>query len=186
MKDDRTLPEPCAQPTVDYAAAVFGQLRPLASRLLAANRDRATIQTTELVHEVISRFMGDAWETEAVDDPGNFLQRLAVVMRGWLAEHLRQRAVERSGEPAPADLAIDDVLGMLENAPLRLGKVLGAIETLAADCGPGPAAVAALHVGLGLGHSDCAAVLGRDAAAVEQDWLLARAVLGVAIADGFF
>lgn len=119
------------------SAAVYEQLRDMARRRLAGERQVQTLQPTALVHEAFLRMVdaGVDWR-----DRAHFFATAALHMRSILVDHARARLADKRGggalmvtlderarqqEQAEADfLELDDALRSLEQEDPRTAKVI--------------------------------------------------------------
>jgi RNA polymerase sigma factor (TIGR02999 family) len=152
---------------------VYDELRLAARRALARERDRMTLQATELVHEAFFKLVGAdgvQWQGRA-----HFIAIASRAIRQILVDHARRvRAEKRGGGaehvtlgdadaaltvPAEEMLALDDALAKLGDMEPRLRTV-----------------VEYRFFG-GLSEREIAEVLGVSERTVQRDWIKARAWL---------
>jgi RNA polymerase sigma factor (TIGR02999 family) len=155
-------------------AAVYPQLRQIASRFLQHERGDHTLEPTALVNELAVRLLGS--EPIAYGDRTHFFALAAQMMRRILIDHARARTAEKRGgvqqrvslssieEGQPA-LQSDDVL-MLDEALSKLEQADGRA-----------AKVVELRFFGGLREQEVADVLGVSVITVKRDWKVARAWL---------
>jgi RNA polymerase sigma factor (TIGR02999 family) len=178
--------EPDQQPdtggtTPEFFEQVYGELRDLAGRRMANERQGLTLQTTALVHEVYLRLMKDpnvTWE-----NPRHFFGAAAEAMRRILIERARRyAAVKHGGGRRRVDLvaAEDDAAGLSlgegdeeSGAMLELDDALTELKQHDDRLGE----VVMLRYFAGLSVEETAAALGRSARTVKRDWSFARAWL---------
>jgi RNA polymerase sigma factor (TIGR02999 family) len=150
---------------------IYGVLRRMAHRRLAAERVGHTLSTTGLVHEAylkLVRLDRIGWQGRA-----HFLAVAARVMRNILVDYaLARRAAKRGGggeavypvalEDAPAAdvLTVHEALGRLEALDERQARVV--------EC----------RFFAGMSVEETAEALGISPASVKRDWAVARAWLG--------
>src|SRR5262245_25334739 len=117
---------------------VYNQLRQIARRQMAGERDNHTLQATALVHEALLRLCGG--EKLEYKDRAHFLAAAAQAMRNLLLEHARNRGrIKRGGKKkrVPLDVvdlasdtdieevhAIDDALAKLEQQDARMAQIV--------------------------------------------------------------
>ncbi len=120
------------------SAAVYGQLRELARRRLASEREDHTLQPTALVHEAYLRLLGSStdWRNRL-----HFFATAALHMRSILVDHARARQASKRGgdllrvtlsdavldpstDAADGLLALDQALRQLEGADPRTARVI--------------------------------------------------------------
>lgn len=159
---------------------VYQQLRELAHRQMAREKDGLTLQTTALVHEVYVRLSSDP--TVVWESPRQFFAVAAESMRRILVERARRYAsLKRGGgrlridfdevgapvqvaDPA-ALLALDEALTELCQFDARVGEVV------------------MLRYFTGLSVEETAAALDSSPRTVRRDWSVARAWLGRRLAS---
>jgi RNA polymerase sigma factor (TIGR02999 family) len=154
---------------------VYQQLRDMAHRQMAREKDGLTLQTTALVHEVYVRLSHDpnvVWES-----PRQFFAVAAESMRRILVERARRYAtLKRGGGRVRIDfdavgapvqtadpsalLALDEALTELSVFDARLGEVV------------------MLRYFTGLSVEETADALESSPRTVRRDWSIARAWLG--------
>jgi RNA polymerase sigma factor (TIGR02999 family) len=120
-------------------AAVYPQLRQIASRFLQHERGDHTLEPTALVNELALRLLGS--EPIAYSDRTHFFALAAQMMRRILIDHARARVAGKRGgvqqrvnlssveesPPAPQGenvLMLDEALSKLEQADGRAAKVV--------------------------------------------------------------
>jgi RNA polymerase sigma factor (TIGR02999 family) len=155
-------------------AAVFPQLRQIASRFLHHERGDHTLEPTALVNELALRLLGP--EPIAYSDRTHFFALAAQMMRRILIDHARARVAGKRGgvqqrvnlssvaewQRAPQSedvLVLDEALSKLEQADARAAKVVE------------------LRFFGGLREQEVADVLGVSVITVKRDWKVARAWL---------
>jgi RNA polymerase sigma factor (TIGR02999 family) len=164
----------------DLIPLVYDQLRQIARRRLARERDDHTLRTTELVHEAYGRLV----DHHAVDwnDRSHFFAVAARAMRQVLVEHARKKNAQKRGGKAPhvsvgqappsdqppsvSILALHDALERLETLDARQAKVVEG----------------RFFAGLTIGET--AQMLDVSPSTVKRDWRTARAWLARALRDG--
>ena len=158
---------------------VYRELRRLAGRLMADERNDHTLQPTALVHEVFLRLLGE--HGPSLRNRRHFLAIAARAMRRILVEHARRRGAQRRGglflkveldenHPTPTSrtvdfIAIDEALQQLESLDSRRSRVVE------------------LRFFAGLTLDETAEALGVTQATVVRDWRLARAFLECTLSD---
>jgi RNA polymerase sigma factor (TIGR02999 family) len=155
-------------------AAVYPQLRQIASRFLQHERGDHTLEPTALVNELALRLLGS--EPIAYSDRTHFFALAAQMMRRILIDHARARVAGKRGgvqqrvnlssveewQHAPQSedvLMLDEALSKLEQADGRAAKVVE------------------LRFFGGLREQEVADVLGVSVITVKRDWKVARAWL---------
>ncbi len=153
---------------------VYDRLKAMASRRLAGQRSHATLDTTELVHELYLR-MGDRAALQFVE-PAQFFAYAARAMRHLLINRARDRLRLRAGgqwsrvtlddrnlklaiDTAEQALLLDAALDELEQSDARAAKVVE------------------LRYFAGLSLEQAAETLGVARRTVDRDWRYARAFI---------
>jgi RNA polymerase sigma factor (TIGR02999 family) len=152
-------------------ALFYDELRAVARRQLA--RQRATVQTTELVHEAYAKLVGRPLAD--VHDEAHLLKIVARAMRQVLVDRARKRnADKRGGDHNPSTLS-DRHLGVtcrLDDV-LTLDAALDRLDRLS----PRLRQTVELRFFGGLTEEEAAAVLGCTERTVRRDWTKARLFL---------
>jgi len=152
---------------------VYEELRRVAHRALADQRNEATLRTTALVHETYLRLVGSF--RPAHDDRRRFFAAAAKAMRRILIDRARERLALKRGagerplelreadHPSDADaseaLAVDEALAALEQHQPRLAELVE------------------LRFFAGFSVEECAELLGVSERTVKRDWQRARGLL---------
>ena len=155
-------------------AAVYPQLRQIASRFLHNERNGHTLEPNALVNELYLRLMGS--EPLAYQDRAHFYAIAAQTMRRILIDHARARiAGKRGGEQERISLtAVEgwNPVGQSEDV-IALDQALSKLEKADARA----ARVVELRFFGGLQEDEIAEVLGVSIITVKRDWKVARAWL---------
>jgi RNA polymerase sigma factor (TIGR02999 family) len=164
----------------DVAAAVYDELRRLASALLMRERPGHTLSSTALVHEAYLRLVDQnrvQWENRA-----HFYGAASHIMRRVLVDHAKKKsAAKRGGSGA--------VLALTENGAaidprgedlLWLNEAMDRLEEVDAR----KARTVEMKVFGGMTNQEIAAALNVSDATVERDWKFARAWLIQALNRG--
>ena len=148
---------------------VYDDLRRIAHRQLAGERDEHTVGTTALVHEAYLR-LADR-QIDGIDRT-QFLGVASQAMRRVLVDYARQhRAGKRGG--ARRQVALDDAMLVVEERAdtlLALDEALTRLGALDARQGR----VVECRFFGGLSEEETADVLGVTARTVRRDWTKAR------------
>lgn len=158
-------------------AKVYMRLKAMASRQLAA-RAGATLQTTQLVHELYLRVGRDL----QFEHPAQFFAYAARAMRHLLNDRARNRLRLRAGGAwAKVTLDGDDVRLAIDSAEeaLAVEEALVALEA----SHPRAARVVELRYFAGLSLEETADALHVARPTVDRDWRFARAFLHARLAD---
>lgn len=157
-------------------AAVYQQLRLIASARMAAENPGRTLQATELVHEAWLRLGGPHGGGTGWENRRHFLAAAAIAMRRILIEHARARATVKRGS-GHAALSIESLLDLAEDTSpgsiLALDDALATLETES----PEAHQVVMLRFFTGLSVEECARTLDCSSRTVIRHWAFARAFL---------
>ena len=159
--------------TDELFPVVYDELKRMARRHLRTVRGRATICTTELVHEAFLRLSHR--DDVSWDDRAHFFGSASRAMRQVLVAFARrQLALKRRADHV--SLSIADADGALE---AQLGEILGIDEALFRldRLNPRLRQIVELRFFGGLPQEDVAALLGVSVRTVERDWFKARLFL---------
>lgn len=153
--------------------SVYGQLRRIARRQLAARAPLATLSTTALVHETNLRLSGGARWT--VEHRRHFFALAARAMRLVLVDHARRRGrLKRGGDLASLDLERHNLAAPESGAELlALDTALARLETVE----PELARIVEWRFFAGLSMEEIAELLGVSDRTVKRRWRAARAFL---------
>lgn len=154
-------------------AAVYEELRRLASARLARESPDHTLQPTALVHEAYLRLVGDGgadWRNRA-----HFFAAAAEAMRRILVESARRKArLKRGGDRQRVALEHADAAAPEESLDLlALDEALGRLAERDAE----KAELVKLRFFAGLSVQEAADVLGISRATADRHWAYARAWL---------
>ncbi|PZP35083.1 MAG: RNA polymerase subunit sigma-70 [Roseateles depolymerans] len=169
--------------SADLQPALYHELRAIARRLIAAERDGHTLSPTALLHEAYLRLADGALPPDA-----SHLRALtARVMRHVLVDHaLARRANKRGGPeqgPALTLSSLDELtVAPAAAAPSDLLAVHQALEQLSREDARA-ASVVELRCFGGLNLEDIAQALGVSLATVKRDWLFGKTRLAGLLKD---
>jgi RNA polymerase sigma-70 factor, ECF subfamily len=153
---------------------IYGELKTLARRYMARERDDHTLQATALVHEAYLR-MVEIRETRW-EDRAHFLRVAARAMRRVLVDHARERNCAKRGGGAqrlPLDVVEEDAVTMFGCPDLDILALNTALDRLELEY-PREAQVAEFLFFAGLTRPETAQSLGISLKTVDRDWLFAR------------
>jgi RNA polymerase sigma factor (TIGR02999 family) len=149
---------------------VYDELRRIAHRQLAGEREGHTAGTTGLVHEAYLRLA--AQEHADWKDRGHFFAAAATAMRRVLVDYARQhRAAKRGG--ALSQVPLEDAMAIVEERATALLDLDEALERLAALDNRLSRVVECRFFG-GLNEEETAEALGVTSRTVRRDWIKAR------------
>jgi RNA polymerase sigma factor (TIGR02999 family) len=161
------------------AEVLHADLRHVAARFLAGERDAHTLQPTALVHEAWLRVMPAA--SRGLQDRGHFMAVAARAMRRILIEHARARGRDkRGGDWQRVTLTAAPPGTSSEAALAELLDLDSALERLA-ERHPRPARVVELRAFGGLTIEEAAEALELAPSTVDEDWAFAKAWLARAL-----
>ena len=154
---------------------VYGDLRRMAHRQLAAEPSGHTLSTTALVHEAYLRL---AEQTRAEwTDRGHFFAVAARVMRRVLVDYARRHRAERRGGAEQQRVALEDADGAgALVAAARADELLALDEAMArlAQLDERLCRVVECRFFAGLSEGETAEALGVSQRTVSRDWTTAR------------
>lgn len=156
---------------------IYGELRRLAGRQLAAEASGHTLGPTALVHEAWLRLAGeDGALAVRWQDRAHFFGIAATAMRRILVEHARRRHAVKRGA-APVRLVLDDVATLAVDDRAELLVALDDALVRLATLDTRLARVVECRFFGGLTEDETAQVLGIGTRTVKRDWSRARAWL---------
>jgi len=162
----------------ELVAALYGELRRVASRHLRGERTGHTLQTTALVHEVYLKLAGD--REFGFNDRAHFLSVASRVMRQVLVDYARARATKkRAGDehgklqPLITDI---QVAANTDPLPVELLDLNAALEELAGE-DSSVGTIIEMHYFGGMTAEETAEVLGQSVHVVRHDLRLGQAWL---------
>jgi len=178
MDDSTTLlevhPEAAAGAGTDALfTEVYTRLKAMAGRQLAS-RDRGTLDTTALVHELYLRISANPHL--AFEQPAQFFAYAAQAMRHLLLDRARHRLRQRAaGAWARVTLDGEDLRLAIDSAEEALALDAALVELAGVDARA--AHVVELRYFAGLTLEQVASTLGVARCTVDRDWRFARAFL---------
>lgn len=153
-------------------AAVYDELKYVARAHLQSDTDRATLNTTELVHEAFLKLAGrdGSWESRA-----HFFGAASRAMRQVLVDFARRRRALKRGGPWPAGVVNDGA----NSFELQLDQLLDLDHALQQldSVDRRLCQVVELRFFGGVSEPEIARMLGVSVRTVERDWLKARLFL---------
>jgi RNA polymerase sigma factor (TIGR02999 family) len=152
---------------------VYQELRRLAARRLAAERQGHTLQPTALVNEAYMKLL--AGEVPKVVDRVHFFALAATTMRRILVDHAKSRRRQKRGGNRQ-QVTLDEAAAVAEEAPEEMLALDAAIERLAA-LEPRLARIVELHYFAGLNYEEMATALDVSRTTVNRELRLAKAWL---------
>lgn len=154
-------------------AAVYDEMRRLARRILAGDRQRFAVAPTELVHGAAMKLI--AQDRITARDRAHFLAYSGQVMRQVLIDHVRhERAAKRDGGTQVTLLS--SMADELPAAEIDIEPLHDALEALAA-VSPAYASLVERRYFGGLTIEEIAEMDGSSTATVKRQWRAARAWL---------
>ncbi len=180
------LAPPAPERALDHLLPqLYDELRMIARRLLAREREGHTLTPTALLHEAYLR-LGSSSAAQGAMDPLHFRALAARVMRHVLVDHALSRKAEKRGgpdaEPALTLSALDGAPEAGSGNPMDLLAVHQALERLAAQ-DERAARVVELRCFGGLDLQETADALQISLATVKRDWLFGKTMLAHALKE---
>ena len=158
------------QATDELLAAVYGELRNLATRKLARERPGQTLQATALVHEAYVRLV-DTEKAQHWNSRGHFFGAAAEAMRRILVDRAREKSAEKCGGGLQrVELDSDVACDGEPDAILEISEALAELEA----CNVEAAKLVKLRYFAGFSHTEAAEVMGISRRAADRLWTLAR------------
>lgn len=154
-------------------AAIYPELKRLASRYLKGERKGHTLQTTALVNEAYLRIVTNErvqWQSRA-----HFIATAATLMRRILVDYARARLTEKRGGGRQT-LSLDEALVYSDQDSEQLIVLDQALDRLAKRDARASRVVELRFFG-GMTVEETAEVLGVGEMTVKRDWRAARAWL---------
>jgi RNA polymerase sigma factor (TIGR02999 family) len=159
---------------------VYDELRRLARKCLASQRQDHTLQSTALVHEAYLRMVGRTsvhWENRV-----HFFAVAAQLMRRILVDHARkQHAAKRGG--SRVTLTLDEALALFKKSAVDLIALDDALNELG-KLDQRQSHIVELRFFGGLSIEDSSHVLGISPATVKREWAAARTWLYEQMSSG--
>jgi RNA polymerase sigma factor (TIGR02999 family) len=158
---------------------VYEQLRSMANRQLAGERQGHTLSPTDLVHEAyikLDQLNEISWRGRA-----HFFGACAQAMRRILISYARMKKAEKRGSGAEP-VALENVVLAATERPselLALDEALSNLEKISER----QARVVECRFFAGMNVDETAEALGISAPTVKRDWTVARAFLNSALSD---
>lgn len=151
---------------------IYDDLRRLARRRLAQERDGHSLQATDLVHEAYIRLTGN----QSIDwnSSNHFFGAAAEAMRRILIDRARRRmALKREGDRQRIELSVDVAFADSDERLVQLDEALNALH----DYDERKAQVVKLRFFAGFTNEETAAALDISTATAQRDWQFSRAWL---------
>lgn len=183
MNDIRRILEAASQHggqvSSELLPLVYDELRALAARGLASEREGQTLQATALVHEAWLRLSGE--EEMQWNDRAHFFRAAAQAMRRILVDRARAKASLKRGESKELlDIHDLDIEGpSVDERVLLVDEMMDKME----ERDPDSARVITLKFFGGLTNKEIAEMDGVTERTIERQWAYARAKLLQMIRD---
>lgn len=149
---------------------VYDELRRLAKRALAGQRQNNTLQSTALVHEAYLRLIGN--DSVRWNDRTHFFAVAAQVMRRILVDHARMKHAKKRGGDC-LTLVLDEDVAEAKGRELDLLALDDAMNGLAA-LDERQSRLVELRFFAGLSIEETAQALEISPATVKREWATAR------------
>jgi RNA polymerase sigma factor (TIGR02999 family) len=152
---------------------VYPELRRLAHRYLAGERQNHTLQTSDLVHEAWVRLFSSA--EISVHDRSHLVALMAKQMRRALVDYARHRnAAKGPGAAIRVSLSASHEVGTRPDEDvLALDEALTALEAVE----PRAVRIVEMRFFGGLEETEAAEAVGVSVSTLKRDWAFARAWL---------
>lgn len=166
-------PTPRPDPAADLLAAVYSELRVLATALTSRLPPGQTLQPTALVHEAYMKLVRDqnpGWEGRR-----HFFGAAAQAMREILVDQARRKGSLKHGGQGQR-IELTEGVALIEPPAedlLALDEAIGRLR----DEAPDLAEIVELRYYTGLSLEETAEVVGRSLSTVKRQWRRARAWL---------
>ena len=151
-------------------ALVYEELRRIARRCLAQQRQDHTLQSTALVHEAYLRLVGR--DSVHWQDRVHFFAVAARVMRGILVDHARRLSARKRGGDS-VTLVLDEATSLPNAKELNLVALDEALDRLS-NLDSRQSQIVELRFFGGLSIEDVSHVLAISPATVKREWATAR------------
>jgi RNA polymerase sigma factor (TIGR02999 family) len=162
-----------------FLPLVYNELRRLAARKLAHEKNGQTLQPTALVHEAYMRLLEtrdhSKFEEKRWDSPAHFFAAAAEAMRRILIDRARMKRSAKRGNGRKR-LNIDAIDLATQAAPERLLAIDDAVTRLSRK-DPAAARLVELRYFAGLTVDEAGKTLGMSTATAYRHWKYARAWL---------
>jgi RNA polymerase sigma factor (TIGR02999 family) len=168
------IERPDPDETSHLVESLYEELRAIARRLLRAERDAHTLETSALVHEAFLRLatqQAAQWQGRS-----HFLGAAATTMRRVLVDYARSRNASKRDGGVRTTLVSAVAIGPRRDDALDiavLDDVLGRLALI----DPRQAQVVELRVFGGFGVEEVAEIIGISPRTVKRDWRFAKAWL---------
>jgi RNA polymerase sigma factor (TIGR02999 family) len=155
------------------ARLVHQELRALARRILACERQGNALQPTELINEAYLRLLD--WRTVRWQNRAHFFATVAGMMRRVLVDAARSRQAAKRGA-SEEGLSLDNAQSVAVSSPVDVVALSDALDSLA-TLNPRPSQVVEMRFFGGFTVEETAEALGVSVRTVINDWNTARAWL---------
>jgi RNA polymerase sigma factor (TIGR02999 family) len=168
-------PEFASLPLEQLVSLFYDELRLLAARRLAGERNAQSPQPTSLTNEAVLRLMGRGVNATFASR-GHFFASASEAMRRVLVDAARRRqSLKRGGGMTRLDVATEQLPARdAEQEILMVDELLGLLE----DCDADAAALLRLRYFGGFTIAEAAEAMGLPPRTAERRWAYARAWVG--------
>jgi len=168
-------PEFASLPLEQLVSLFYDELRLLAARRLAGERNAQSLQPTSLTNEAVLRLMGRGVNATFASR-GHFFASASEAMRRVLVDAARRRqSLKRGGGMTRLDVATEQLpVRDAEQEILMVDELLGLLE----DCDADAAALLRLRYFGGFTIAEAAEAMGLPPRTAERRWAYARAWVG--------
>lgn len=169
------------QVQAELFAAIYQELRLIASSRLRHHKRGTMLDTTALVHETYLKLASDDGRIDNFNSRRHFFATAALAMRQILTDQARRRLAHKRGG-SQRNLTLNESVVAAQDSSVDILELDAALEKLH-ELDPGLAEVVSLKYFGGLGLDEIAELQGASKRTISRSWQRARAFLHAQIAD---
>ena len=169
------------QVRAELFAAIYQELRLIASSRLRHHKRGTMLDTTALVHEAYLKLAGDDGRIGDFNNRRHFFATAALAMRQILTDQARRRLAHKRGG-SQRNLTLNESVIASQDSSADILELDAALEKLR-ELDPGLAEVVSLKYFGGLSLEEIAELQGASKRTISRSWQRARAFLHAQIAD---
>jgi RNA polymerase sigma factor (TIGR02999 family) len=162
-------------------AAIYQELRLIASSRLRHHKRGTMLDTTALVHEAYLKLAGDDGRIDNFNSRQHFFATAALAMRQILTDQARRRLAHKRGGQQ-RNLTLNESVVAAQDSSVDILELDAALDKLH-ELDPGLADVVSLKYFGGLSLDEIAELQGASKRTISRSWRRARAFLHAQIAD---
>ena len=162
-------------------AAIYQELRLIASSRLRHHKRGTMLDTTALVHEAYLKLAGDDGSIDNFNSRQHFFATAALAMRQILTDQARRRLAHKRGGQQ-RNLTLNESVVAAQDSSVDILELDAALEKLH-ELDPGLAEVVSLKYFGGLSLDEIAELQDASKRTISRNWRRARAFLHAQIAD---